>query len=122
MPAPPRVHPLASKDRVQGARFTSGSTAGSPELPAAHGIPYDEAVFVGDSLADGDFARAAGIRFIGLQRIFSAAEFGTRGLGSARDLAALTHLWTSGQAFAPGPRKPATAGAPLTAGRSRPPA
>ncbi len=71
------------------------------DLLAAHDIPRDEAVFVGDSLTDGDFAWAAGLRFVGLQRVFSEAEFSARGLTSARDLAALTHLWTRGQALGP---------------------
>ena len=71
------------------------------DLLAAHDISPEEAVFVGDSLSDGDFARTAGVRFVGLQRVFSDAEFRARGLNSAADLETLTRLWSSGQAFGP---------------------
>ena len=74
-------------------------------LLEAHGIPPEEAVFIGDSLADGAFARAAGVRFVGLQRVFTAAEFRARGLSSATDLAAVTRLWTKARAFEPSTRK-----------------
>ena len=50
-------------------------------------------LFVGDSFVDHDFATAAGVRFIGLERLFKASEFRSSGLFSVRDLTALTDLY-----------------------------
>jgi phosphoglycolate phosphatase-like HAD superfamily hydrolase len=95
-------HGLAANfDATTGFAPGRGKDRQLTALLADHDIPPDAAVFVGDSLTDGDFARAAGVRFVGLQRVFSDAEFGARGLPSALDLAALTRLWTSAQAFGP---------------------
>jgi choline kinase/phosphoglycolate phosphatase-like HAD superfamily hydrolase/phosphatidylglycerophosphate synthase len=58
-----------------------------------HAFSPSEAVFVGDSFADADFARMAGVPFIGLARMFPAAEFDRRGIFSVSDLLALTRLW-----------------------------
>ena len=93
-------HDLAGQfDGITGFRPGHGKEAQMAELLAAHDISTEEAVFVGDSLSDGDFARAASVRFIGLQRVFSEAEFRARGLDSVTDLAVLTRLWSSGQAL-----------------------
>jgi CDP-L-myo-inositol myo-inositolphosphotransferase len=70
-------------------------------LLAAHDIPPEEAVFIGDSLSDGAFARMAGVRFLGLHRVFTSTEFRTRGFRSAADLAAITRLWTKARDFQP---------------------
>ena len=95
-------HDLAGQfDGITGFRPGHGKEAQMADLLAAHDISAEEAVFVGDSLSDGDFARAASVRFIGLQRVFSEAEFRARGLDSATDLAVLTRLWSSGQALGP---------------------
>ena len=86
---------------------TTGFRPGHPKdaqitgLLDAHGVRPEEAVFIGDSLSDGDFARAAGVRFVGLQRVCTAAEFRARGRDSVADLAAVTQLWSTAQAFAP---------------------
>ena len=95
-------HDLAGQfDKTTGFRPGYSKDAQIVDLLAAHNISPEEAVFVGDSLSDGDFAREAGVRFVGLQRVFSEEEFRTRGLDSATDLAALTRLWSSGQALGP---------------------
>jgi choline kinase/phosphoglycolate phosphatase-like HAD superfamily hydrolase/phosphatidylglycerophosphate synthase len=52
-----------------------------------------DVIFVGDSLADHDFARAAGVRFVGLARMVPAASFRQRGVLSVRDLTALTRFY-----------------------------
>ena len=95
-------HGLAGHfDATTGFRSGYSKDAQITGLLEAHGIRPEEAVFIGDSLADGAFARAAGVPFVGLQRVFTAAEFRARGLGSAADLAAVTRLWTKAQAFEP---------------------
>ena len=102
-------HGLAGHfDATTGFRPGYSKDAQIAGLLEVHGIRPEEAVFIGDSLSDGAFARAAGVRFIGLQRIFTAAEFRARGLRSAADLAAVTRLWTKAQAF-----EPSTPKAPL---------
>ena len=93
-------HRLAGHlDATTGFRPGYRKDAQIAGLLEAHGIWPEEAVFIGDSLVDGAFARAAGVRFVGLQRVFTAAEFRARGLASAADLAAVTRLWTKAQAF-----------------------
>ena len=96
-------------DATAGFRPGYSKDAQIAGLLEAHGIRPEEAVFIGDSLSDGAFARAAGVRFVGLQRAFTAAEFRARGLGSAADLAAVTRLWIKAQAF-----EPSTPKAPLS--------
>ena len=60
---------------------------------AQHGIEAESAVFIGDSFADASFASAAGVRFIGLSRLFKAEDFRRRGLLSVPSLTALTALY-----------------------------
>ncbi len=58
-----------------------------------HELEPEEAIFVGDSLRDGDSAKDKGVRFIGLRRMFDERAFKKRGLASVQDLTALTRLW-----------------------------
>jgi len=56
-------------------------------------------VFVGDSLKDGEIAVSKGIQFIGINRIFTEAEFREQGLCSVADLTALVRLWRESMSF-----------------------
>ena len=58
-----------------------------------HELEPEEAIFVGDSLTDGDYAKDRRVRFIGIRRIFDERAFQERGLPSVQDLTALTRLW-----------------------------
>jgi len=57
-----------------------------------HLSPSD-VILVGDSFADYDFARTAGVRFVGLARMFSVADFRRRGIVSVSNLFELTRLY-----------------------------
>ena len=56
-------------------------------------IEADEAVFVGDSLRDGRYARRLGIRFVGVRRTANEADFASAGLASVADLRSLPGMW-----------------------------
>ena len=58
-----------------------------------------EVIFVGDSLKDGEIAVSKGIQFIGINRIFTEAEFREQGLCSVSDLTALVRLWRESMSF-----------------------
>jgi len=60
-----------------------------------YGLDPSEVLFVGDSLADAQFVVDNGVRFIGINRLFSREEFRERGLFSVVDLSDLTRLWGS---------------------------
>jgi 1L-myo-inositol 1-phosphate cytidylyltransferase / CDP-L-myo-inositol myo-inositolphosphotransferase len=62
-------------------------------LISRHELAPDRVLFVGDSPRDAQLLRRVGVRFVGVQRLFSRHEFRRRGLHSVRDLAALTRLW-----------------------------
>lgn len=95
-------HGLADQlDATTGFRPGYSKDAQIAGLLEAHGIRTEEAVFIGDSLSDGAFARAAGVRFLGLQRVFTATEFRARGLDSVADLAEVSRLWTKAQTLQP---------------------
>src|SRR5215210_8695553 len=76
----------------------SGYAAGLPKdrqiaaILHAHRLDPAEVILVGDSFADQDFARSAGVRFIGVARMFAAEEFRQRAMVSVADLAELTRL------------------------------
>ncbi len=46
----------------------------------------DKVIFVGDSLKDGEIAKNLGIKFYGVERMFSGSDFSNRGLESVGDL------------------------------------
>jgi choline kinase/phosphatidylglycerophosphate synthase/phosphoglycolate phosphatase-like HAD superfamily hydrolase len=69
-----------------------------------HGLDASEVMFLGDSFADFDFARRAGVRFVALARMFSVEEFRRRGIFSVQGLEELTRLyerWERRIAFRP---------------------
>jgi choline kinase/phosphoglycolate phosphatase-like HAD superfamily hydrolase/phosphatidylglycerophosphate synthase len=69
-----------------------------------YGLDASEVILVGDSFADFDFARRAGVRFVALARMFSVEEFSRQGIFGVESLAELTHLydrWESRISFRP---------------------
>jgi 1L-myo-inositol 1-phosphate cytidylyltransferase / CDP-L-myo-inositol myo-inositolphosphotransferase len=58
-----------------------------------HGLDASEVIFVGDSFADFDYARLAGVRFVALARMFSVEEFSRQGIFSVESLAELTRVY-----------------------------
>lgn len=62
-------------------------------LVAAHALPPDRTVFVGDAIRDGELIRRTEIDFVGLERLFPGPEFRRRGLRSVANLAAFTRSW-----------------------------
>jgi phosphoglycolate phosphatase-like HAD superfamily hydrolase len=60
---------------------------------SVHGIDASEVILIGDSFADFDYARQAGVRFVALARMFSVEEFSRHGIFSVESLAELTHLY-----------------------------
>jgi 1L-myo-inositol 1-phosphate cytidylyltransferase / CDP-L-myo-inositol myo-inositolphosphotransferase len=57
-----------------------------------HRLDAAEVILVGDSFADQEFARSAGIRFIGLTRMFTAEEFRQHAIVNVADLGELSRL------------------------------
>ena len=62
-----------------------------------HRLDPNEVVFVTDSPHDVDYVKGTGLRFVGIQRLFSEQEFQARGLGSVKDLSTLTQLWRTSE-------------------------
>ena len=58
----------------------------------AYGFPPNRVLFVGDSIRDADFARKAGVRFLGIEGTFAKRDFASRGLASLSDLNTLAKL------------------------------
>jgi CDP-L-myo-inositol myo-inositolphosphotransferase len=61
---------------------------------ARHQLEPRDVVFVGDAPRDHELLSGAGVRFVGVHRLFDAREFRQRGIASVDRLAALTRSWT----------------------------
>ena len=77
------------KDRPKGAQIAF--------IIEQQRLDPHEVVFVTDSPHDYDFVRGTGLRFVGIQRLFSEQEFEARGLVSVKDLSTLTQMWGSSE-------------------------
>ncbi len=58
-----------------------------------NGYNKDKVIFVGDSLKDGEIAKNLGIKFYGVERMFSRSDFSNAGFSSVKDLENFTDLF-----------------------------
>ena len=63
------------------------------------GLPSDEVLFVGDSMADYDFVRDDEVNFIGISRTFPKEEFIKKGLSCVSSLSSLTKLFDKSEKY-----------------------
>lgn len=80
-------------DECYGHRPHFGKDKQIDAILERHRLHPEEALFVGDSLRDHDFAKDKGVQFAGLARLFTQRDFHRKGAFCVRDLSALTRAF-----------------------------